>query len=152
MTDDPIWFVRLRAIVSLGTLSNARAVPALLRGLTDSNRIVRLRAAESLIQLRSTIGFAVLDENASGEPKAVDQIEKVGLLSVFEQVAGLKDRYGLHAYITALENANLRSKLEEEIRENANLSTEKRSGLLEVLETGRPPVEAVVADNAAVKV
>lgn len=151
MTDDPIWFVRLRAIVSLGTLSNARAVPALLRGLTDSNRIVRLRAAESLIQLRSTIGFAALDENASGEPKAVDEIEKAGLLSVFVQVAGLKDRYGLHAYLTAVENANLRGKLEEGIQKSKDLSPEQKSCLLEVLESGRPPVEAVVTENVAVK-
>src|SRR5713226_5437341 len=47
---DPIWFVRLRAIVSLGKLSDPRAIPSLLRGLTDSNRLVRLRAAEALIE------------------------------------------------------------------------------------------------------
>src|ERR1700730_1123904 len=49
---DPTWFVRLRAIVSLGKLSGPRAVPALLRGLTDANRLVRLRAAEALIELQ----------------------------------------------------------------------------------------------------
>src|SRR5258708_30131045 len=38
---DPTWFVRLRAIVSLGKMSDRRSVPALLRGLTDSNRLVR---------------------------------------------------------------------------------------------------------------
>ncbi|HET6930175.1 MAG TPA: HEAT repeat domain-containing protein, partial [Candidatus Acidoferrum sp.] len=48
---DPVWFVRLRAIVSLGKLSDSRAVPSLLRGLTDSNRLVRLRAAEALVGL-----------------------------------------------------------------------------------------------------
>jgi len=46
---DPTWFVRLRAMVSLGKLSERRAIPALLRGLTDSNRLVRLRAAEALV-------------------------------------------------------------------------------------------------------
>ena len=49
---DPIWFVRLRAIVSLRNFSDSRAIPALLRGLTDSNRLVRLRAAEALVELR----------------------------------------------------------------------------------------------------
>src|SRR5712691_5532718 len=48
---DPTWFVRLRAIVSLGRLSDRRATLALLRGLTDSNRLVRLRAAEALVDL-----------------------------------------------------------------------------------------------------
>src|SRR5712664_3365155 len=45
---DPIWFVLLRAIESLGKLSDPRAIPSLLRGLMDSNRLVRLRAAELL--------------------------------------------------------------------------------------------------------
>src|SRR5437660_1844035 len=50
---DPIRFVRLRAIVSLGRFSDRRAVPALLRGLTDANRLVRLRAAEGLVGLNT---------------------------------------------------------------------------------------------------
>jgi len=44
LVGDPIWFVRLRAIISLGELSEPRAIPDLMRGLTDSNRLVRLRA------------------------------------------------------------------------------------------------------------
>ncbi len=130
LAEDPIWFVRLRAVVSLGKISNPRAVAVLLRGLTDSNRLVRLRAAESLIQLRSTVGLAVMNDNRGGAPQTVDALEKVGLISVFEQVAALKDRYGLHAYMTALENANLRGKLEEEIRQNRNMTTEKKNVLL----------------------
>src|ERR1700730_4116204 len=47
----PTWFVRLRAIVSLGKLSGRRAIPPLLRGLTDSNRLVRFRAAEALVAI-----------------------------------------------------------------------------------------------------
>ncbi len=151
LADDPIWFVRLRAMVSLGTLSNPRAVPTLLRGLTDSNRLVRLRAAESLIQLRATIGLAAFRDDMRDGPAAVDDLEKIGLLTVFEQVAALKDRYGLHAYLTALENANLRGKLEEEIQESQDLSREKRKSLQDVLLTGRPPAEAVTEENAAVK-
>jgi len=73
------------------------------------------------------------------------------LLSVFEQVAALKDRYGLHAYLTALENANLRGKLEEEIQEGRGLSPEKKRCLQEVLQTGQPPVEPVVDEDATVK-
>jgi HEAT repeat protein len=147
---DPIWFVRLRAIVSLGQLSSPRAVPTLLRGLTDSNRMVRLRAAESLVQLRASIGLAVFN-NMRRAPAAVDDLEKIGLLSVFEQAVALKDRYGLHAYLTALENANVRGKLEEEIQQSGDLTAERKRCLQEVLQTGRPPVEPVVDDQAPVK-
>lgn len=149
---DPVWFVRLRAIVSMGRLSNPRAVPALLRGLTDSNRLVRLRAAESLINLRATIGLAGFKSDMRASATAVEDLEKIGLLSVFEQVAELKDRYGLHAYLTALENANLRVKLETEIRESRELTPDKRRCLQEVLQSGRPPVEPASEEQTSVNV
>ena len=149
---DPVWFVRLRAIVSMGRLSNPRAVPALLRGLTDSNRLVRLRAAESLIHLRATIGLAGFRSDMRASDTAVEDLEKIGLLSVFEQVAELKDRYGLHAFLTALENANLRVKLETEIQESRELTPEKRRSLQEVLQTGRPPVEPATEVQTSVDV
>src|SRR5256885_8814995 len=88
---DPIWVVRLRAIVSLGKFSDPRAVPSLLRGLTDANRLVRLRAAEALVDL------------------------KKDMAPIFERVVETGDRYGLHAYLTPLENSNLREKLDEEL-------------------------------------
>src|SRR5713101_1799830 len=97
---DPIWFVRLRAIVSLGKLSDPRAIPSLLRGLTDSNRLVRLRAAEALVGL------------------------KTEMAPIFAQVVASRDRYGLHAYLTALENADLRGKLEGEIQAGAKITNE----------------------------
>jgi HEAT repeat protein len=151
LADDPIWFVRLRAIVSLGKLSNPRAVPTLLRGLTDSNRIVRLRAGESLVQLRAAIGLAAFQDDMRGEATAVEGLEKIGLLSVFEQVVALRDRYGLHAYLTALENANLRGKLHDEIQASRQLGADKRDCLEEVLQTGRLPVEPVANEQATVK-
>jgi HEAT repeat protein len=109
---DPIWFVRLRAIVSLGKLSGPRAIPSLLRGLTDSNRLVRLRAAEALIELETDMA------------------------SVFEQVVQIRDRYGLHAYLTALENADLRGKLDGEIQASTKIGIEEKDHLLRVLQTG----------------
>jgi len=150
LAEDPIWFVRLRALVSLGTLSDPRALPVLLRGLSDSNRIVRLRAAESLIRLRAAIGLAKFKDEKHGEPTAVDDVEKLGLVSIFEQVAALKDRYGLHAYLTALENANLRGKLEEEIDQSVDLAPEMKKCLQEVLQTGQLPAEPAVDENATV--
>src|SRR5438046_2699808 len=106
---DPIWFVRLRAIVSLGKLSEPRAIPSLLRGLTDSNRLVRLRAAEALVELDACMA------------------------TIFEQVVETGDRYGLHAYLTALENADLRAKLEQELQSSTETKEEVRERLQKVL-------------------
>jgi HEAT repeat protein len=114
---DPIWFVRLRAIVSLGKLSDPRAIPSLLRGLTDSNRLVRLRAAEALVEL------------------------KAEMAPLFEQVVQTRDRYGFHAYLTALENADLRGKLEADIQASTKISDEEKSRLHKVLQTGTLPAE-----------
>jgi HEAT repeat protein len=109
---DPVWFVRLRAIVSLGQQSDVRAIPSLLRGLTDSNRLVRLRAAEALVAL------------------------KTEMVAIFEQVVAAKDRYGLHAYLTALENANLRGKLEVQLQDTPQITEEEKTRLLNVLRAG----------------
>jgi HEAT repeat protein len=127
---DPIWYVRLRAIVSLGKLSGPRAIPSLLRGLTDSNRLVRLRAAEALVELDADMA------------------------AVFEQVVQTRDRYGLHAYLTALENADLRGKLDGEIQASTRISVEEKDHLLRVLQTGalpeeNPATEEQVRDKAA---
>jgi HEAT repeat protein len=117
LTQDSVWFVRLRAIVSLGKLGHIGGIPSLLRGLTDSNRLVRLRAAEGLIDL------------------------KTEMAPIFEKVVESADRYGLHAYMTALENAGLQMKLEAELKAiekvGADLNTTK--ALLEVLRTGTLP-------------
>jgi len=127
---DPIWFVRLRAIVSFGKLSDSRAIPSLLRGLTDSNRLVRLRAAEALIEL------------------------KTEMAPIFERVVEARDRYGLHAYLTALENADLRGKLEAEIQASTKISDEEKGLLQKVLQSGALPAEepanaAQTADKVA---
>jgi HEAT repeat protein len=127
---DPIWYVRLRAIVSLGKLSGPRAIPSLLRGLTDANRLVRLRAAEALVELETDMA------------------------AVFEQVVQIRDRYGLHAYLTALENADLRGKLDGEIQASTKISVEEKDRLLRVLQTGAlpeedPATEEEVRDRAA---
>ena len=114
---DPVWFVRLRAIVSLGKLSDRHAIPTLLRGLTDSNRLVRLRAAEGLVGLNTE------------------------MVPIFEKVVATRDRYGLHAYLTALENAGMRAKLEVELRESKRAMEEVKSTLQNVLETGALPAE-----------
>jgi HEAT repeat protein len=128
LVGDPIWFVRLRAIISLGELSEPRAIPDLIRGLTDSHRLVRLRAAEALMKL------------------------KTEMAPIFEQVIATEDRYGLQAYLAALENADLRGKLEEELQPGKPGSDDEKSRLRQILETGvLPAEEPAEAESGPVK-
>jgi len=110
LAKDTVWFVRLRAMVSLGGFCHPTALPILVQGLTDSNRLVRLRAAEGLVDF------------------------KTELLPIFENVVALQDQYGLHAFLTALENAGLQGSLVAAIK-NRNSGMETNETLLEVLRT-----------------
>jgi HEAT repeat protein len=116
LAEDRTWFVRLRAIIGIGSLADPRAIPTLLKGLTDSNRLVRLRAAEALMQFRAV------------------------MVPVFQQVIQLRDRYGLHAYLTAIENAGLREKLESQLQ-SSNVGEDEMQRLQAVLQTGSLPPE-----------
>jgi HEAT repeat protein len=128
LAKDSVWFVRLRAIVSLGKLYHNRTIPFLLRGLTDSNRLVRLRAAEGLI-----------DFNADLAP-------------ILEQVVGLRDQYGLHAFLTAVENAGLEASLAASVNNNTMSTGEAHGILLEVLRTAKLPAEGPLPlENIRVK-
>src|ERR1700730_12818893 len=111
---DTVWFVRLRAVVAIGKLHDSEAVPQLINSLTDSNRLVRMRAAEALVDFKSD------------------------LASIFAQIVRTHDRYGLHAFLAALENANLRNRLDAELRQAAYSETEpEHEELLAVLRTGK---------------
>jgi HEAT repeat protein len=124
LAKDKIWFVRLRAVVAIGSLVNPKGVPHLIRALTDSSRLVRMRAAEGLADLRSD------------------------LVSIFAQVVETRDRYGLHAFLAALENANLRRYLEMELQQVASLPKAEAERLLTILANGKFPEqeqEAVAA-------
>ena len=128
---DRIWFVRLRAIVSLGQLSDRRAKPALLRGLTDSHRMVRLRAAEALVGIDTEMA------------------------DTFAQVVATRDRYGLHAYLTAVENADLLGKLGSDLEQSTSIGPEEKERLQSVLRSSSldvPDKSALenVAKNAVV--
>jgi HEAT repeat protein len=114
---DPVWFVRLRAIISLGKLCHEGAIPALLHGLKDSNRLVRLRAAEGLVDFKTEMAV------------------------IFEKIVATRDRYGLHAYLTALDNAGLQAKLEADLKATGSANRPGTGILLEVLRTGALPAE-----------
>jgi HEAT repeat protein len=118
LAQDSVWFVRLRAVVSLGRLRSPSTILPLLRGVTDANRLVRLRAAEALVDLQTQQA------------------------NIFERVVATRDRYGLHAYLTALDNAGLQPKLESELKSVQGISEHILQILLEVLRTGTLPVEA----------
>lgn len=112
---DPVWFVRLRAVVALGKLHNELATPCILQALTDPTRLVRMRAGEALV----------------AQP---DQ-----MVRIFAQVVATRDRYGLHAYLAALENADLRLKLEAELSRDRSLKKPEKLDLTQVLATGKLP-------------
>jgi HEAT repeat protein len=120
LAKDSVWFVRLRAVIGLGKLGDSGAIPTLLKGLKDSNRLVRLRAAEALV------GF------------------EAEMAEIFLRVAQTGDRYGLHAYLTALENADLRGKLEADLQSSTRISAGEKKHLQEVLETGTLAPEETV--------
>jgi HEAT repeat protein len=115
LTADPTWFVRLRAVVSLGKLCQPAAVPALLCGVRDSNRLVRLRAAEGLVELKTDMSVT------------------------FAKVVALRDRYALHAYLTALDNAGRQADLVAAVRSSQQFSASAQKILLEVLRIGSLP-------------
>jgi len=115
LAEDSVWYVRLRAVVSLGKLGHQSGIPPLLRGLCDSNRLVRLRAAEGLVNL------------------------KAERLSILEKVVATHDRYALYAYLTAIDNAGLQPELEARVRSAEQLSEPARTVLLDVVHTGSLP-------------
>src|SRR6202051_2612685 len=113
LSRDDVWFVRLRSVVAMGKLCNSEGIPHLINALRDSNRLVRMRAAEGLVDFKSE------------------------LVSILHLVWKTGVRYGLHAFIAALENANLLKTLDAELRQPVSSETEgERNELLAVLHTG----------------
>jgi HEAT repeat protein len=123
LAQDPVWFVRLRAIVSLGELRNLSATSILLRGLTDSKRLVRVRAAEALLKTNSDQAL------------------------VFQSVVATKDRYGIDAYLTALDNAGVAGELKGRLMQLP--ATPDRDAMLGILNERSLPT-AMTLDQPAV--
>ena len=113
LAQDAVWFVRLRAVVALGKIPAPEATSPLLHALRDSNRLVRMRAAEGLAQHRNEMA------------------------SIFEEVVAAQDQYALHAYLAAIENAGLRRTLAGELQRRVFQSGFNARLLLEVLRTGK---------------
>jgi HEAT repeat protein len=120
LAQDPVWFVRLRAIVSLGELRNESAIPILLRGLTDSKRLVRVRAAEALLKMNSN------------------------QVTIFESVVATKDRYGIDAYLTALDNGGTVGSLQTSLAQLP--PTPRRDAMLEILNGKVLPTAVAISE------
>ena len=76
---DEIWFVRLRATIAVSQIPHPRTIPILLEAVRDANRKVRIRAAAGL---------------AKFEHETVE---------ILQNIVESRDRYALHAMISALE-------------------------------------------------
>ncbi len=76
---DKEWFVRLRAVIALGSLEHTGKIYVLLRALCDSNRHVRQRAAWTLARMHQ------------------------GKEEILKKVVATQDNYALQAFLSELE-------------------------------------------------
>src|SRR3984893_990916 len=108
---DEVWFVRLRATTALSEIRHPRTIPILLEAVRDSNRLVRMRAASTLARFEQ------------------DRVE------ILQSIVDSRDRYALHAMISALE---LDGGLEQILRELSDpvLHNEAAERLLSALREG----------------
>ena len=124
---DSEWFVRLRAITSLGRFEESGCVPALLRGLCDRNRHVRQRAAEGLARIPDSV-------------------------SVLREVLDTKDPYALQALVAELDRTGNFERLTEELESRAERAAQADSvRLLEALDAGADGLRAMMRIPAARK-
>lgn len=124
---DEEWFVRLRAITSLGQFRETRALPALLRGICDRSRHVRQRAAEALARMPDCA-------------------------SVMRDVFDTRDDYALQAMIAELDRAGQFGKLLQELESGASPAARAESlELLRALENGAERLGAMMRIQPAQK-
>jgi HEAT repeat protein len=116
---DEVWFVRLRAIVSLAKFGHPASLPALLATICDVNRIVRQRSASALAQL----------------PKEL-------LPVIVDRVANIGDKYALHALISELERIGECSGLMLQLSDKQALTSDSGRNLLRAVEEARRQIEA----------
>jgi hypothetical protein len=75
---------------------------------------------------------------------------KTEMAPMFAQVVEARDRYGLHAYLTAVENADLLGKLEGEIQGSSSITQEEKDRLQNVLRSGAlPGSDAAATENVS---
>ncbi|HLH07997.1 MAG TPA: HEAT repeat domain-containing protein [Terriglobales bacterium] len=87
MTMDEVWFVRLRAVVSLAAFKDPSSIDVLVRCTSDPNRVVRQRAAMALVQFQNEQRF------------------------ILQQIIDLNDKYALHSFVSELQRCGHYGKL-----------------------------------------
>jgi HEAT repeat protein len=108
---DEVWFVRLRSVSALNEIPHPRTIPLLLEAIRDSNRLVRMRAAAALSKFEY-------------ETK-----------EILQSIVDSRDRYALHAMISALELAGGFKKVMDQLTDPA-LHDEAAARLVEALREG----------------
>ena len=108
---DEVWFVRLRATTALNEICHPRTIPILLEAVRDPNRLVRIRAAAALSRFEQ---------------------DRVVIL---QNVVDSRDRYALHAMISALELGGGLEKVMAELSDPL-LHDETAARLLDALREG----------------
>jgi HEAT repeat protein len=122
---DDEWFVRLRAVVALGSMEHQGRVRPLIRALCDRNRYVRQRAAWALARLG---------------PQLED---------VLEQVVDTRDSYALQAFVSELERSGAIERVIEVLGGSVVGDSSAGNVLLDALNAGRTRVEAALVAAAA---
>jgi hypothetical protein len=127
LATDEEWYVRLRALTSLGQFRETRALPILLRGVCDQNRHVRQRAAEALAQAPDSIG-------------------------VLGDVVKTADPYALQAMIAELDRTGDFDKVVETLEsETGRTARAEGQKLLQALEAGAEDLNTMMRLPAARK-
>lgn len=116
---DEVWFVRLRAVVSLAAFRHPASLPALLSTICDINRTVRHRSASALAQLPKDLYPVIVD-----------------------RVAATGDKYALHALISELERIGECSGLMLQLSDKQALISDSGRNLLRAVEEARRQIEA----------
>lgn len=112
---DDVWFVRLRAVASLGELRDPGAIESLVRCLCDPHRIVRQRAAMALVHFE-TEGPEIL-----------------------EQVIETHDKYALHSLVSELQRSGRYADLLKRLRHGLGESLNQQ--LIKAAETARHEIQ-----------
>jgi HEAT repeat protein len=108
---DEVWFVRLRAAAALNEIPHPRVIPILVEAIRDSNRLVRMRAASALAKFQQET------------------------LEILQSIVDSRDRYALHAMISALELGGGFGKVLSEL-EDPLLHDQTAGQLLDALREG----------------
>jgi HEAT repeat protein len=94
LAEDPVWFVRVRAVDALGRLEDSGAVPTVVAALDDRNPAVRTRAAWALRQIRgmdAEWGARTINQGSRRRAYSlISEWDRAGWL--WEVVAGLTPR------------------------------------------------------------